>query len=135
MHRQCIYQVSLCNAIRFAGFGSLTDGLRARPGRTGGAGAPLLPLPYDLTTVLHYYLTTLLPYYISTLAPCYPTNPTTVLPCYRATVLPYYLTRRAAAASRDDGGGRRGWCGECGAEPTDRCGASQQENMIHDGMG
>ena len=143
MHIPCIYQVSLCNAIRFAGFGSLTDGLRARPGRTGGAGAPLLPLPCDLTTVLHYYLTTLLPYYITTLAPCYPTNPTTVLPyyratvlpCYRATVLPYYLTRRAAAASRDDGGGRRGWCGECGAEPTDRCGASQHENMIHDGMG
>jgi len=90
MHRPCTYQVSLCNTIRFAGFGSLTDGLRARPGRTGGAGAPLLPLPYDLTTVLHYYLTTLLPYYITTLAPCYPTNPTTVLPYYRATVLPCY---------------------------------------------
>ena len=38
-----VLKVPLCNAIRFAGFGSLSDRLRARPDRPGGAGAPLQP--------------------------------------------------------------------------------------------
>ena len=39
-----VVKVSLCNAIRFAGFGSISEKLRARPERMGGASAPLSPL-------------------------------------------------------------------------------------------
>ena len=38
-----VLKVSLCNAIRFAGFRQLADALRARPGRAGGPDAPLRP--------------------------------------------------------------------------------------------
>ena len=39
-----VAKVALCNAIRFAGFGNIADRLRTRPGRAGGAAAPLNPL-------------------------------------------------------------------------------------------
>eukprot|EP00966_Prymnesium_polylepis_P007794 179083-Prymnesium_polylepis.1 len=39
-----VAKVALCNAIRFAGFGNIADRLRTRPGRPGGAAAPLNPL-------------------------------------------------------------------------------------------
>ena len=38
-----VAKVALCNAIRFTGFGSISDQLRARAGRAGGAEAPLNP--------------------------------------------------------------------------------------------